>query len=125
MTLLLMLWLTACSNQEVVDKEPEATPARLLKLKASMPGEGTKSGTLSTRLTFTETEEGTITVQWKTGDKINLCFVSEDGTVVRTVPDVPVANISENGKYADFEIIIPEAITGTFHLYGIYGAPFS
>ena len=125
MTLLLMLWLTACSNQEVVDKEPEATPARLLKLKASMPGEGTKSGTLSTRLTFTEAEEGTITVQWKTGDKINLCFVSEDGTVVRTVPDVPVANISENGKYADFEIIIPEAITGTFHLYGIYGAPFS
>ena len=98
MTLLLMLWLTACSNQEVVDKEPEATPARLLKLKVSMPGEGTKSGTLSTRLTFTETEEGTITVQWKTGDKINLCFVSEDGTVVRTVPDVPVANISKTGN---------------------------
>ena len=125
-TLLLMLWLTACSNQEVVDKEPEETvPTRTLKLNASMPDEEKKSGTVSTRLTFTETEEGNITVRWKAGDKIHLCFISEDGSIVRTVSDVAVTNISENGKRAEFEITIPDGIIGTFHLYGIYGASFS
>lgn len=125
-TMYAVLLLAACSNQEVVEKEPiETVPTRILKLKASMPGEETKSGMASTRLSFTETEEGTITVQWKAGDKINLCFVSEDGTVVRTVPDVAITTISANGKRADFEVVIPEEITGTFHLYGVYGASFS
>ena len=36
-----------------------------------------------------------------------------------------MTNISENGKQADFDITIPEEITGTFHLYGVYGAPFT
>ncbi len=125
-TMYAVLLLAACSNQEVVEKDPiETVPTRILKLKASMPGEETKSGMASTRLSFTETEEGTITVQWKAGDKINLCFVSEDSTVVRTVPDVAITTISANGKRADFEVVIPEEITGTFHLYGVYGASFS
>jgi hypothetical protein len=124
--LLLLLCVTACSNQEIIEEDQiEKVPPRTLRLKASMPGEKTKSGTVSTRLSFTETEEGTITVQWKAGDKINLCFVSADGTIVRTISDVAMTNISENGKQADFDITIPEEITGTFHLYGVYGAPFT
>ena len=76
--LLLMLWVTACSNQEIVEEDPmETAHARTLKLNASMPDEEKKSGTSSTRLTFTETEEGAISVSWKAGDKIHLCFVSE------------------------------------------------
>ena len=124
--LLLMLWVTACSNQEIVEEDPmETAHARTLKLNASMPDEEKKSGTSSTRLTFTETDEGAISVSWKAGDKIHLCFVSENGSIVRTVPDVAVTNISADGKRADFEVVIPEEITGTFHLYGIYGASFS
>lgn len=124
--LLLLLCVTACSNQEIIEEDQiEKVPPRTLRLKASMPGEETKSGTVSTRLSFTETEEGTITVQWKAGDKINLCFVSADDTIVRTISDVAMTNISENGKQADFDITIPEEITGTFHLYGVYGASFS
>ncbi len=124
--LFLLLCVTACSKQEIIEEDQiEKVPPRTLRLKASMPDEETKSGTASTRLSFTETEEGTITVQWKAGDKINLCFVSEDGTIVRTISDVAMTNISENGKQADFDITIPEEISGTFHLYGVYGAPFT
>lgn len=121
----LLLWLTACSEQEIVDQEPmTSASARTLKLKVSMPDEGTNNGSVSTRLQFAETEAGTITVGWKAGDKINLCFVGENGTI-KTVADVPVTDISANGKKANFEITIPDGITGTFDLYGVYGASFS
>lgn len=127
-TFIVLLFVTACSNQEIVDNEEILPiPTRILKLKAMMPGGDTKSSGPTTRLSLTETDEGTIDVKWKEGDKINLCFVSQDGdvVVVRTVSNVSIINISENGKQADFEINIPEGITGTFNLYGVYGAPFS
>ena len=50
--------------------------------------------------------------------------LSQDGDVVSTVDNVSITNISENGKQADFEIAIPDDITGTFNLYGVYGASF-
>ena len=125
-TFIVLLFVTACSNQEIVDNEEILPiPTRTLKLKAMMPGGDTKSSGPTTRLSLTETDEGTIDVKWKEGDKINLCFVSQDGDVVRTVSNVSIINISENGKQADFEINIPEGITGTFNLYGVYGASFS
>ena len=127
-TFIVLLFVTACSNQEIVDNEEILPiPTRTLKLKAMMPGGDTKSSGPTTRLSLTETDEGTIDVKWKEGDKINLCFVSQDGdvVVVRTVSNVSIINISENGKQADFEIAIPEGITGTFNLYGVYGASFS
>lgn len=124
----LLLWLTACSEQEreIVDQEPTTSgSARILKLRVSMPDEGTNNGSTSTRLQMTETDAGDIAVGWKTGDKINLCFVGENGNTIKTVADIPVTNISANGKKADFEITIPDGITGTFDLYGVYGATFS
>ena len=88
-----------------------------------MPDEnGTKS---NTRLVMSETEEGSISVRWKEGDKINLCFVSSDGGTIRTVNDVAATNISTDGKRADFSMAIPADISGTFSLYGVYGASFS
>jgi len=125
-TVSLWCWMTACSNGEIIENElTETVPPRTLRLKASMPDEGTKDGSVTTRVLLSEAEEGNITVQWKEGDQINLCFVSEGGSTVRTVLGVPVTHISPNGKSADFEITIPAEITGTFNLYGVYGASFS
>ena len=64
-------------------------------LKAMMPGQETKSSGPLTRLSLTETDEGTISVKWREGDKINLCFVCNDGTVVRTASNIEVTNISD------------------------------
>ena len=98
-TLIMLLCVSACNNGDIIDNE-QSTPAptRTLKLNAAMPGEATKSSGATTRLSLTETDEGTISVKWKEGDKINLCFVSGDGTVVRTVSNVPITNILDNGK---------------------------
>ncbi len=118
------LLLSGCSSPEIVDEQlPEEQEPRVLVVKVAMPEEnGTKS---NTRLAMSETEEGSVTVKWKAGDKINLCFVSGDGATIKTVNDVEATNISPDGKKADFEITIPEGISGTFHLYGVYGASFS
>src|SRR5690554_4368349 len=124
-TFIVLLFVTACSNQDIVDNEEILPlPTRTLKLKAMMPGGETRNSGSTTRLSLTETDVGTIDVKWKVGDKINLCFVSQDGDVVSTVDNVSITNISENGKQADFEIAIPDDITGTFNLYGVYGASF-
>lgn len=60
-----------------------------------MPGEENDT---KTRVSLTEIEEGNISVKWKEGDQISLCFVSEDDNIVKTVSDVAMTNISENGK---------------------------
>ena len=73
-------------------------------------------------LALTETDEGNISVKWKEGDKISLCFVS--GETVRTLSDIAVTNIREDDKKADFSFALPEGITAPFDLYGIYGAAF-
>ena len=124
--LIVLFCVTACSNQDIVENEQiTPSPTRTLKLNAAMPGEETKSSGAATRLSLTDTDEGTISVKWKEGDKINLCFVSEDGAVVRTISNLAISSILDNGKQAVFEINIPDEITGTFNLYGVYGASFS
>ena len=124
--LIVLLCITACSNQDIVENEQiTPSPTRTLKLNAAMPGDETKSSGAATRLSLTDTDEGTISVKWKEGDKINLCFVSEDGAVVRTISNLAISSILDNGKQAVFEINIPDEITGTFNLYGVYGASFS
>ena len=96
LTLLVLLCVTACSNEEIVDDEEIIpVPTRTMMLKAMMPGEETKNSGTLTRLSLTETDEGTISVKWRVGDKINLCFVSNEGNVVRTSSNIEVTNISD------------------------------
>lgn len=95
-----------------MNENPIAANDRKITLTASMPGEGS-----GTRLALSETEQG-ITVKWKEGDKLNLCFVS--GTTVKTVSGVAVTNIRNDGKTGDFAIDIPEGISDPFDLYGVY-----
>jgi hypothetical protein len=124
--LFLLLFLVACSTDETVEHkltetELLAPTPRTISLNVAMPYE--ESGA-KTRVSLSETDEGNISVTWKAGDSINLCFVSEDGTIVKTTSNVAVSNISEDGKRASFDVDIPHEISGTFNLYGLYGASF-
>ena len=134
-TLFLLLFLVACSIDEIVEHEVIITETsteitadsvgcapRTLSLKAAMPSEESDA---KTRVSLTETDEGSISVTWKEGDKIGLCFVSEDGTIIKTVSGVAMSNISEDGKRASFDVVVPDEICGTFNLYGVYGASFA
>lgn len=119
----LALIMASCTNKNepaVVETASTPSPTQQLTLTASMPDDGSQ-----TRLALAETTESNISVKWKDGDKLNLCFVSNSGTVVKTVSDVPVTNIREDGKKADFAIDIPTGITEPFNLYGVYGAAFN
>ncbi|MCE2617447.1 MAG: LamG-like jellyroll fold domain-containing protein [Phocaeicola sp.] len=110
-----LILLTGCANHEVTEQDLSGkTSERTLTLTASMPTES------NTRVTMTENDEGNLSLAWKAGDKISLCFVK--GTTVKTLADVPVTNIGEGGKMADFKFMIPDGITEPFNLYGIYGA---
>ena len=125
-TIFLLVCLTGCSNHEIVENELTDTVApRTISLKASMPYEEPNKGTAVTRVLLEESDEEGIILKWKKGDQISLCFVSEDGNTVKTVSDVAVTIISENGERGNFEIAIPEEINGTFNLYGVFGASFS
>ena len=111
-----LILLTGCANNEVTEQDLSGkTSERTLTLTASMP-----TGRPETRLALTETDEGNMSVKWKEGDKISLCFVS--GETVKTLSDIPVTNIREDGKKADFDFSLPEGIHYPFNLYGIYGA---
>lgn len=118
-----ILLLGSCNKEDIQDPTPQETvTVPTLTIRAAMPDENPSP---QTRVALTETVGGNLSVQWKEGDKIHLCFVSEDGNTVRTVADVAVTNISANGKSGEFAIEIPtEEITGRFNLYGIYGATF-
>lgn len=117
-----ILLLGSCNKEVIQDPTPQETvTVPTLTIRAAMPDENPSP---QTRVALTETVGGNLSVQWKEDDKIHLCFVSEDGNTVRTVADVPVTDISSNGKSGEFAIEIPTGITGRFNLYGIYGATF-
>lgn len=102
-----------CAKTEM--DTPAQKQGQTLTLTASMPAGGPE-----TRLALAETDEGNISVKWKEGDKISLCFVK--GETVKTLSDIAVTNIREEGKKADFSFSLPEGIHYPFNLYGIYGA---
>lgn len=112
-----LLLMAGCTNTEVTEQDLSGkSSGGTLTLTAFMP-EGS-----DTRVSMTENEERNLSLSWEEGDKISLCFVS--GETVKTVSDIPVANIGDEGKTADFTFAIPDGITTPFSLYGIYGAGF-
>ena len=93
-------------------------------LAISMPHSPNTNAPVS-RLLLSENMDGEITVRWREGDKINLCFSSLDGSTVKYLTGVEVVNISSDGREGKFEVEIPEGIEGNFNLYGFYGASFN
>ncbi|MFA5712857.1 MAG: FISUMP domain-containing protein [Bacteroidales bacterium] len=115
---LLLSIFGSCNKEEPSYNNDAQVAVRTLSIVAQMPTEP------ATRLYLQENAEGNINVKWKEGDKLNLCFVAHNGGTVKTVNDIPIIGISEEGKKGKFTIPIPPAIEGRFDLYGIYGASF-
>lgn len=101
-----------CIEHEVTEGEKTR---QTFNFTATTPDDGVK-----TRVTLAETQESDISVTWKSGDNISLCFVS--GATVKTLSNIALTNIRENGKKADFSFTLPVGIDYPFNLYGVYGA---
>ncbi|RRD87883.1 hypothetical protein EII33_12810 [Bacteroides heparinolyticus] len=114
----LVILATGCTKDEPASPVVGENPGRQVTLTASMP-----MGDVRTRLALAETDEGNISVKWQSGDKISLCFV-DNNNVVKTLHDVPVTNIREEGgkSKGDFSFSVPAGITYPYDLYGVYGA---
>jgi hypothetical protein len=101
-----------CIEHEVIEEEKTR---QTFTFTAAVPDDGAK-----TRVALAETDQGDISVTWKSGDKISLCFVS--GATVKTLSNIALTNIRENGKKADFSFTLPAGINYPFNLYGVCGA---
>lgn len=115
----IMVAFGACSNEELLsDSKSDAKQenVRTLSLTASMPVEPTP------RVGLEQKEDKSIALTWEVGDKLQLAFV-QGTTKVKRTDTLTIGNITNEGKNAQFNIVIPdEIIDGTpFDLYGVYG----
>lgn len=102
-----------CSEEPTTDLNNNPEERRTISLTTIMPDEDPQ-----TRIALKQDGKN-ITLAWEEGDKIQLSFIQG---VTKIKQEATVRNISEDGKNAAFDIIIPEEITGgTFDLYGVYG----
>ncbi len=115
LALFILLLAVSCNKN---DQEPQKVPhtETLIRLTVQMPQEE------GLRLDITP-ESAKSSVKWKEGDKISLLFVK--GEVKKTVSDIPLIEISADGKSASFAFSQPAGITYPYDLYGIYGASFT
>ncbi len=108
----MLFMAVGCIEHEVIEEE---RARQTFTFTAATPDDGVK-----TRVTLVETQEGDISVTWKSGDNISLCFVS--GATVKTLSNIALTNIRDNGKKADFSFTLPAGISYPFDMYGVYGA---
>ena len=109
-----LLILVGCSEEVVkIDQPIDGKPSRTIKVKASVGDDE-----IGTRVAMQQ-EGFDVNLTWEIGDVINLVFT--DGT--NTFQDITtVTALLNNGRRAEFEIVVPEGITSpTFNLYGYYG----
>ena len=113
LAIIIMAFLGACNTEDdLFVKNPEQT--RKLTLTASMPDDDP-----TTRVALEKKDNNTIALTWETNDELQLLFVQNDFKKKTTVK---VKSITEEGKKAQFDIVLPTEINdGTFTLYGIYG----
>ena len=106
-----ILLFNACSNEELL---PEAKPEAesTFSLTASMPDDP------NTRVSLTQ-EGKNIKLKWEVNDQIQLAFVQGSS---KTKGTAKVASISDDGKKAQFDLVLPVGIKpGEFDLYGVFG----
>ena len=116
-TIAIIVLLGACGQDEVFEvnhNDPIIETGRILSLTASMPSEDP-----ATRVGLEQLEDKTIALTWEAKDEIELAFVQGENKIKG---NAKIASISEDGKKAQFDIIIPDGIIdGDFDLYGVYG----
>ncbi len=117
LTVVALVFLGACSNEEVLTKNKPVESTQILTIEASMP-----KGDVTTRVSLAEDETTRdIDLTWDETDKIDLAFV-QGGTII-TNKGVQITNISADGKSGTFAINVPAGIDGaaSFNLYGVHG----
>src|SRR5690554_704814 len=113
----LILLVAGCTENIVTVEQPTKEIAgKTISVKAVMPGENTK-----TRMAFVPNELD-VNLRWEENDQILLVF--DDG-INKIQQTVTIGAITNNGRTAAFEVIVPEEIINgeseTFNLYGMYG----
>lgn len=116
-TILIAALIAGCSNDAIVEEstttDSENTTAKIIRLTTTMPDKN------NTKLAF-DTDENGVNLKWINGDKIYLIF--DDGTNKGTkTVTLDGEDISNDGKTANFEIEVPDEISGNFTLYGVHG----
>lgn len=118
LTLAIMMFFGACSNEELFE-ENNPVPnleGRTLSITASMPDEP------ATRVALEQKTDKTIALTWEVDDVLQFVFVQGE-TKMKNSVTLTADNITNEGKKAVFNIVIPEGIneTAAFDLYGVYG----
>ncbi len=113
----LILLVAGCTENIVTVEQPTKEIAgKNISVNAVMPGENTK-----TRMAFVPNELD-VNLRWEENDQILLVF--DDG-INKIQQTVTIGAITNNGRTAAFEVIVPEEIINgeseTFNLYGMYG----
>jgi hypothetical protein len=114
-----LLTSAGCSHEEIFDRNSpgEKLEGRVITLTASMPEEPS-----ATRLTLTPGAEEypNINLAWEDGDEVQFCLV-QGATKVKQIVTVEESSISNNGKTAQFSILLDDLSDAPFDIYGIYG----
>ena len=107
------MFINACSNEELLPKT-ELEKNGTISLTASMPEEQ------ATRVALNQESNKFISLTWEEDDQLDLAFVQDE---LKIKSKATVRSISEDGKKAEFDIIIPDKISTSrpFTLYGVYG----
>src|SRR5690554_1774058 len=121
---LLLIFLVGCSPEEVINDTEipeEQSEGRTFSLTANIPTKDNSNSVtaISTKLSLTE-DESKVSLAWENGDEIQLVFVQNE---IKTSQPTTVNEISNNGKTAKFQFLLPENIdpSETFDLYGVFG----
>ncbi len=109
----LLLTVIGCDEKE---SDFQNFKNKTLQVSVSVPEQAP-----ATRAEIGNANEKDITVKWKSGDKINLFFQQEN--TLKEVKDVPLTNITQEGKTAHFKLELPAGITSgkAYTLYGTHG----
>lgn len=115
LALCLLLAIISCQQDEVITHN---TPlkGKTFTLTASMP-----SIEATTRIALSQLsgDNPEIDLRWSENDELNLLMIQGAFKAVQTAK---IKNISNDGKSATLEFIVPEKFKGeTFDIYGIYG----
>lgn len=111
----LLLIFVGCSEEVVKIDQPiiGENPTRTIKVKATVGDDE-----IGTRVAMAQ-DGFDVNLTWEEGDVINLVFTDGTNTFHNTTT---VDSITNNGRRAEFEILVPAEITSpTFNLYGYYG----
>ena len=107
-TIAVIFYLVSCRNESLLP-ENNSNSARAISITANMPSENP-----TTRVDLNQKEDKSIALTWEAGDQLELAFVQGENKIKSIAT---LKNISDDGKKAQFDIILPEGFkTGTFEI---------